>query len=117
VKAYLDGQLIHGADRKPVATFYAAAGRDRRAGELVLQMVNPFAEPMSVTVKLNGAGKLGDKARTITLASPDPDAENSFDQPDTVVPRQGELSGIAPVFTCTMDPYSLTTLRIPQAVE
>ena len=117
VKAYLDGKLIHETDRKPVATFYAAAGRDRRAGELVLQMVNPFAEPMSVTVKLNGAVKLGDKARTITLASPDPDAENSFDQPDTVVPRQGELSGIAPVFTCTMDPYSLTTLRIPQAVE
>jgi alpha-L-arabinofuranosidase len=117
VKAFLDGKLIHQSDRKPVATLYAAAGRDRRAGELVLQMVNPFAEPMIVTVKLNGAGKLGDKARTITLTNPDPDAENSFDQPETVVPRQGELSGIASVFTCTMDPYSLTTLRIPQAVE
>ena len=59
VKAFLDGKLIHEADRKPVATFYAAAGRDQRAGELVLQMVNPFAESMSVAVKLNGAGKLG----------------------------------------------------------
>jgi alpha-L-arabinofuranosidase len=114
VKAYLDGKLIHESDRKPVATFYAAAGRDQRAGELVLQMVNPFAEPMSVTVKLNGAGKLGNKARTITLTNPDPDAENSLDKPDAVAPRKGELPGIAPVFTCTMEPYSLTTLRIPQ---
>jgi len=67
-----------------------------------------------VTVKLNGAGKLGDKARTITLTSPDPDVENSLDQPDAVVPRKGELPGVAPVFTCAMEPYSLTTLRIPQ---
>jgi len=114
VKAYLDGKLIHEADRKPVATFYTAAGRDQRAGELVLQMVNPFAEPMSVTVKLNGAGKLGNKARTITLTNPDPAAENSLDKPDAVVPQKGELPGVAPVFTCTMAPYSLTTLRIPQ---
>jgi len=114
VKAYLDGKLIHESDRKPVATFYAAAGRDQRAGELVLQMVNPFADPMSVTVKLNGAGKLGNPARVITLTNPNPDAENSLDQPGAVVPRKGEFTGVAPVFTCTLEPYSLTTLRIPQ---
>jgi alpha-N-arabinofuranosidase len=57
---------------------------------------------------------LGNKARIITLTNPDPDAENSLDQPDAVVPRKGELPGIAPVFTCTLTPYSLTTLRIPQ---
>jgi len=30
------------------------------------------------------------------------------------VPRKGEFTGVAPVFTCTLEPYSLTTLRIPQ---
>jgi alpha-L-arabinofuranosidase len=69
---------------------------------------------MSVTIKLNGAGKLGNKARTITLTNPDPDAENSLDKPDAVVPQKGELPGVAPTFTCTMASYSLTTLRIPQ---
>jgi len=114
VKAYLDGKLIHEADRKPVSSFYAAAGRDQRAGELVLQLVNPFAEAMSVTVNLAGAGKIGPTARIITLANPTPDAENSLDQPGVVAPRQGVFTGIAPEFTCTLEPYSLTTLRIPQ---
>jgi alpha-L-arabinofuranosidase len=114
VKAYLDGKLIHEADRKPVSTLYAAAGRDQRAGELVVQLVNPFAETMSVTVSLAVAGKIGPTARTVTLTNPSPDAENSLDQPDVIAPRQGELSGLAPVFTCTLDPHSLTTLRIPQ---
>lgn len=114
VKAYLDDKLIHETESKPIATFYAAAGRDRRAGELVLQMVNPFSEPMQVTVKLNGAGTLGTKAKTITLANPNPDAENSLDNPDVVTPQIGEFSGVAPEFSCTLSPYSLTTFRIPE---
>jgi alpha-L-arabinofuranosidase len=115
VKAYLDGKLIHETQRKPLTAFYAAAGRDRRAGELVLQMVNPFAEPMSVTVELAGAGQWGNPARMITLTHPDPAAENSLDQPAAVTPRQGTFTGIAPVFTCPLEPYSLTTLRIPHS--
>ena len=114
VKAYLDDKLIHEADNRPVASFYAAAGRDQRAGELVLQMVNPFSESMSVTVNLNGAGKLGKSARVITLANPNPDAENSVGGPAAVVPQVSEFTGVAPTFTCTVEPYSLTTLRIPQ---
>jgi alpha-L-arabinofuranosidase len=114
VKAFLDGKLIHKVNFKPVATFYAAAGRDNSANELVLQMVNPFSEPMSVNVKLNGAGKLGSKAQTITLTNPNPDAENSFDDPNAIAPQVNEFSGVAPEFSCTLPPHSLTTFRIPE---
>ena len=69
---------------------------------------------MSVVVKLNGAGRLANQARTITSSNPSPDAENLVGGPATVVPRTGELRGIAPEFTCTLEPCSLTTLRIPQ---
>jgi alpha-L-arabinofuranosidase len=113
VKTYLDGKLIHEADRKPLAAFYAAAGRDRRAGELILQLVNPFAEPIAVTVKLAGAGKPGHSARRITLAGPDPAAENTLDHPGIVVPKLDVFTGVAPEFTCNLESYSLTTLRIP----
>jgi len=114
VKAFLDDRLIHEADNRPIATLYAAAGRDQRTGELVLQMVNPFAESTTASVILNGVGKLGYKARMITLTNPKPDAENSLDKPDTVVPQTSDFSGVAPEFTCILAPYSLTTLRIPQ---
>ena len=114
VKAYLDGRLIHEADRKPIATFYAAAGRDRRAGELILQMVNPFAETTSVTVTLAGASKLDNPARKITLTNPDPDAENTLGHADVVAPRIERFNGVASEFTITVEPHSLTTLRIPE---
>jgi alpha-L-arabinofuranosidase len=114
VKAFLDGKLIHETESKPIAAFYAAAGRDRRVGELVLQMVNPFSEPMLVAVKINGARKLGNKARTITLANPYPDAECSLDKPNAVAPHAGEFLGVAPEFSCTLSPYSLTTFRFPE---
>lgn len=114
VKAFLDGKLVHESDSKPVAAIYAAAGRDKLAGELVLQLVNPFSARMLVDVKFNGAGKLGSKAKTITLACPNPDAENSFDNPDVVAPQAGEFSGVAPEFSYTLPPYSLTTFRIPE---
>jgi alpha-L-arabinofuranosidase len=114
VKAFLDGKLIHESDTKPVAAVYAAAGRDKVAGELVMQLVNPFSEPMPVSVKLNGAGKLGSKAKIITLTDPNPDAENSFDNPNAIVPKAGEFLGIAPEFSYTLSPYSLTTFRIPE---
>jgi hypothetical protein len=77
-------------------------------------MVNPFAEPLSVTVKLAGTGKLGNKAWIITLPNPDPEAENPLDQPGVVAPQQGVFTDIAPVFTCALAPYALATLRIPQ---
>jgi alpha-L-arabinofuranosidase len=114
VKAFLDGKLIHEADLKPIATFYAAAGRDISAYELVVQMVNPFSEPMSVNIKLNGAGKLGSNAKLITLSNASSDAENTFDKPDAVAPETGEFTGVAPEFACTLPPYSLTTFRIPE---
>jgi alpha-L-arabinofuranosidase len=114
VKAFLDGELVHESDSKPVAAVYAAAGRDKLAGELVLQLINPFSERMSVNVKLNGAGKLGSKAKVITLTDPNPDAENSFDNPDVVAPQTSQFSGVAPEFSYTLSPYSLTTFRIPE---
>jgi alpha-L-arabinofuranosidase len=114
VKAYLDNELVHQEVRKPVAKFYAAAGRDLRAKELVLQMVNPSADTLPVAIKLSGARLAGSKAKTITLANASADSENTLDRPDTVVPRTSEFNGVAADFTYRMEPYSLTTLRIPE---
>ena len=58
--------------------------------------------------------RLGAKAKAITLAGSDPDADNTLDQPDRVNPRQSDFVCGKPSFTYTVEPYSLTTLRIPQ---
>jgi alpha-L-arabinofuranosidase len=114
VKAFLDDKLIHETDLKLIAAFYAAVGRDLSAHELVVQMVNPFSEPMPVDVKLNGTGKLGSKAKIITLSNASSDAENTFEHPDTVAPKTGEFTGVAPKFSCVLSPHSLVTFRISE---
>jgi alpha-L-arabinofuranosidase len=114
VKAYLDGQLIQSGERKPIGTFFASAGRDDRAHELILQMVNPLGKPVDVAVTLKGLKNSSAKARVITLAHARADAENTLDQPEAVAPRTSEFNGVAPAFTYTLEPNSLTTLRIPE---
>ncbi len=114
VKAYIDGQLIHEAQNKPISVFFASAGLDRRANELVLQLVNPRDEARDVAIHLNGALKPGSTASVITLTGAEPDAENTLSHPDAIAPKTSEFTGVAPEFTYTVGPYSLTTLRIPE---
>jgi alpha-L-arabinofuranosidase len=114
VKAYLDGKLIHEMERKPVAILYAAAGRDERTREIVLQLVNPFHESVATRIKLEGVRGLGSKARVITLSNLDDNAENTLERPDATMPRTSEFTGLAPEFAFGVEPYSVVTLRIPE---
>jgi alpha-L-arabinofuranosidase len=114
IKAFLDGKLIHEATTKATATFFASAGRDQHAKELVLQLVNPLAEPMPVAIKLNGAGKLDSKIQALTIANASAEAENVIDQASVVAPKTSEFNGASNDFIYTVEPFSLTTLRIPE---
>jgi alpha-L-arabinofuranosidase len=114
VKAYLDNELVHQEVRKPVAKFYAVAGRDLRAKEIVVQMVNPSADKLDVSVKLKGLRNAGNKAKVITLSNPNLDAENTLDHPDRVVPHTSDFNGVAPEFVYPLEPSSLVTIRIPE---
>jgi alpha-L-arabinofuranosidase len=64
IKAFLDGQLIDEATIEPLPTLYAAAGCSSASGEIIVQLVNPFAEPRPVTIRLAGPPSL------ITLSRP-----------------------------------------------
>ncbi|HEY4232122.1 MAG TPA: alpha-L-arabinofuranosidase C-terminal domain-containing protein [Lacipirellulaceae bacterium] len=114
IKGYLDGQLVQSAKLKPVNTVYAAAGRDEKSGELVLELVNPFADPRSVDVELQGDERGERAAKVIMLNNNDPDAENTLDASDMVTPHQSELPGFKSRFVVAAPPYSVQILRVPQ---
>jgi alpha-N-arabinofuranosidase len=89
---------------------YVAAGLDRRAGEVVVFVVNPYAETRETELDLRGAKATA--ARAIVLTSADPEDVNSFDAPATIAPREEPvpISGarLARVFPA----WSLTILRL-----
>jgi alpha-L-arabinofuranosidase len=97
---------------KSLPAVFVAAGRDRRAGETVLFVANPYAEARVVTIELRGAARVAAEARVFVLTSASPDDGNSFEAPTKVAPREELIPIAGPVFPRTFPACSLTILRI-----
>ena len=94
-------------------TVYAAAGRDEKSHELVLQLANQLAESRSVNIQLQGYNGQGATAKVVTLANNNPEIENTLDAPDAISPGKSDLPGIKPSFVAELPPNSVQILRIP----
>ena len=113
VKAYLDDQLIHSAEAATAQQLYAAAGVDKAADELVIELVNPTGEPCDTEFNLSGYGPGTVDATLTTLTADNPNSDNSLARRDRVAPQESTVTGVAADFTHTVPPYSLQVLRIP----
>jgi alpha-L-arabinofuranosidase len=92
---------------------FAVAGRDDRAGQWVLFLVNPYAEPRFATVEFRGAAGATTQAIATLLTSANADDANSFDEPRRVVPRDESFPVTGGSFTRLLPANSLTVLRLP----
>ena len=99
----------------PLPAVFAAAGLDRRTGEAVLFVVNPYPEPRAGTVVLRGAARVPKEGRAIVLTSAGADDENSFEAPTRVAPRKEILPVAGPQFPHAFPANSLTVLRLKTA--
>ena len=94
---------------------YAVAGRDNRAGDIVLIVANPFGRGKSARISVRGA-RLAPGATATILTSESADDENSLEAPTKVAPRGEVLSVFGPDFLRTFPSSSLTVLRLkPEA--
>jgi len=112
VKAYLDGKLVQEGQRHPTATLFASCGRDNRSGDLVLKVVNYSEQPQSAQIDLAGMHGVEGPVRALTLASDNPDDENSLSDPDRVKPLASEFAVQSPQFQHEFPKWSLTILRV-----
>jgi alpha-L-arabinofuranosidase len=91
---------------------YAVAGRDNRAGDIVVIVANPLGRGKSARLSVRGAGRLAPEATATILTSASPDDENSLETPAKVAPRTEVLNVLGPDFLRTFPSYSLTVLRL-----
>ena len=96
-----------------VKRFYANAVLDEKAGEIILKVVNPDSRAVSAAIRLAGVANVSHEATQFELAGTRPGDLNSLDAPNKVIPVPSTLDGVAPEFTHSFKPYSLTVLRIP----
>jgi alpha-L-arabinofuranosidase len=95
-----------------IPALFAAAGSDQSAGEVVVIVVNPYAEARAAVIDLHGAKSVAPGVRAVVLTSASPDDDNSFEAPTKVAPREEPVSIAGPSFTHTFPANSLTILRL-----
>jgi hypothetical protein len=70
-----------------------------------LQIVNPFGAPQSTLIQLRkGLGGTNGSASVMTLTNANPEAENTVDSPDAIMPQTRDFNGVAPEFSFSLPP-------------
>ena len=112
IKCYLDGKLIHDAQRAPLKALYASSTLSKDGKEVILKVVNTSASELASDVTLNGAKGVSKKAKAIVLASADAMDENTLDAPKKVAPAEITIDHAAQSFKHTFPGNSVTVRRL-----
>ena len=112
IRCFLDGELIHDAQRYlGLPSLYAVAGTRHDSGELILKVVNAADRPQETRINLQGIPSLAKRATLTTLSHPDRTAENSLAEPTKIVPQESALE-VSTDFTHTFPANSINVLRV-----
>jgi alpha-N-arabinofuranosidase len=85
--------------------------RDRRSRTIYVKLVNPGGEAAPLQLDLLGAGRLASTATAVTLSA-DPNASNSIDAPEKVMPVTSTVTGVKPGFTYTVPAHGIVVLMV-----
>jgi alpha-L-arabinofuranosidase len=114
VQCFLNGELRHDnlLREKFLPSIYATSGIREGQREVILKIVNPFAEAKPCRVELKASPGIQPDAEALVLTSGSTDDENSFEHPELVAPRVTVLRNLANTFDYTCPPHSLSILRL-----
>lgn len=85
----MDGKPVAGQDGQD--GLFASAVTDSNEGTVIVKVINTSKTAQPVTINLNGL-KEQRQASTITLTSTEMDADNTLEQPERIVPSEGQIS-------------------------
>jgi alpha-L-arabinofuranosidase len=97
---------------KPIPTIFYSATKDEKTGTIFLKIVNTTATQQPVEIILKGVGKILAGANLVVIKGDKPEDTNSIADPEKIIPVTSKISGIAPVFTRTLDPYSVSVFQL-----
>jgi Alpha-L-arabinofuranosidase len=91
---------------------YSVVSKDEKTGDFIITVVNPTGDDLGVKINLTKAGNVGPTGKATVLTSGDLSGENSFSEPEKVVPVTSNINA-GTTFNYQFKKYSLTVLRIP----
>jgi alpha-L-arabinofuranosidase len=111
VRGYIDGVMVQERTLPRIDRVLAISGRDDKTGDIIVKVVNSAPEPQTLTIKVTGA-RVSPAGSVTVLTSGSPQDENSFDEPEKIVPRTAALTTGGPAIAQTFPPYSLSIMRL-----
>ena len=90
--------------------FSVSCVKDSSTGDVILKLVNGSTNAYSAQINLSRLGTIKPQATQVVLSG-EPDASNSFKNPDSVAPVTEELL-VGESFARTLRPDSLTVIRM-----
>lgn len=103
-----DGASVTGQDN-----FFASSVYDAEQKQLFIKFINYSDQPVVIKFNLNSKRKIAAQAVKITLANPDLNVANSFEEPLKIQPKEEKISLKGKVIQDTVSPYSFTVVKVP----
>ncbi len=100
------------AQGKSFPALHWVATRTEKTGRIQLKLASRAATPQEVRLSISGVNRVSPEATLTVLSSADPDAGNSLEEPQRIVPVKRSLRGVAREFTLTVPAYSVSVLEI-----
>jgi alpha-N-arabinofuranosidase len=95
-----------------VPTVFYAATKDQKTGTIYLKLVNTTGKQQPIEINLKGVAKVSPEATWIVVKGDKPEDTNTTTDPEKIVPVTSKIKGVAPAFSKTLDPYSVSVLQL-----
>ncbi|HEV8283135.1 MAG TPA: alpha-L-arabinofuranosidase C-terminal domain-containing protein [Chitinophagaceae bacterium] len=95
-----------------ISTVFYSATMDENSGAIYLKLVNTTGKKQPIQINLNGSAKISPNATLVVIKSNKPEDTNTISDPEKITPVTSKVKGVAPAFTRTLDPYSVSILQL-----
>lgn len=111
IQCYVDDKLLHETVMPSLPSLVSVATWDKKANQIILKVVNTTWHEEKTSLNIHGAS-VRNEAELWQLAGR-PEAFNSFEQPETVVPEHKSISfSLGGPMIYTFPPHSITILKL-----
>jgi alpha-L-arabinofuranosidase len=110
-------QIIPILDKNKLAvsgkdSLYASSTFDKNTNELIIKIVNTSKQVQNAEINIEGMGKMGEKARLISLQNDDLKAENTIEKPFFIAPTEKEITVSNKSVSLELKGYSFSIIKI-----
>ncbi len=109
---HLGNEVVSSALANTAPRVFTSVTRDEKSRKLFVKVVNATSDTQSLSINIEGAGKVSPQAKMITLSGKTPNATNSITHPNDIIPAEHSITVAGPKFKQSFVPYSVNVMEL-----